>query len=1042
MWFTKLALKRPVTISMIFVCAVFLGIAASRLLSLEFFPSVQFPGIFVQANYPGSSPEEIEENVTRPLEEALATMGGIDFMQSTSSEDNAQIFMLFDWGANAKLKGVQAREKVDAIKDQLPEDLRRVFIFTGSTNDQAIVQARLSSETDLSDSFQVLNRVLKQKLERIPGVSSVNIQGVAAKTFQINLLPERIAAYHIDTRSLLAKLQQANALVAAGEVKSENESFRVAINDQFKSIDDIANFVINKRGLKLSDIADVVLAKDDIAVGRHLNREYAVAIEIKREAGSNLVETASNVVKAMEEVEKLPDFEGIKLFVMDNQGDGVTQSLSDIAWSGLIGFLLSTVVLFFFLKEIKLTLIVSLAVPFSLLITLAAMYLLGLSLNILSMMGLMLAIGMLVDNAVVVTESIFTQREKNPENPLNAVMLGVKNVGIPVVAGTITTAIVFLPNIIGEKVGVTIFLSHVAITIVISLVASLFIATTIIPLLLSRMKNNSKLENKNEVAANIKVKNLTPIEKHGRYSQFLSWLMRSPVWATVISLALVISVIIPIKFVEMEQGGQNQSGSIYLDYKINGNYEIERVEKSVNRIEDFLFKHKEELDLNDVYSFYTQDRAGSTLLLKDEELRTKTNEEIRKFVEKNMPKLAIGDPGFDRSEGGDNAFGITLRGEDTGTLITLSENIAPLLDGIKGITRVVPDARLGRQEVKIKLKSKRLSQLGLTPNDVGTTVSIALRKQQLKTFRGDFGEIDITLTFKGQKKSTMSDLTAIPIELPSGKQTRLDTLAEFEVVHSLPSIQRVNRRTSMNLQMEYSEDDTSSEKLKVATEQLMELVELPEGYTWQFGRGVDFNTRDQDIMFNNMILALVMIFIVMAALFESLLFPLAVITSVIYAFVGVYWYFFLTGTNMSIMAMIGILVLMGVVVNNGIVLVDRINHYRAEGFHKRDAILHAANDRIRPILMTVLTTILGLLPLSMGDARLGGGGPPYFPMARAVIGGLGYSTIATLICLPVIYLFLDYVSVFYKQLWHSIGQRGMNWGFGNARLNSSEKDTD
>ena len=410
MWFTKLALRRPVTISMIFVCAVALGIAASRLLPLEFFPTVQFPGIFVQANYPGSSPEEIEKNLTRPIEESLATMGGIDFMQSTSSENSAQVFMLFDWGDNAKLKGVQAREKIDNIRDQLPEDLRRVLIFTGSTNDQPIIQARLSSRTDLSDSYQVLNRVLKQRLERIPGVSTVEIHGVAAKTFQIQLLPERIAAYHIDTNSLFAKLQQANALIAAGEVKSENNSFRISINEQFNSIDDIANFVINDRGLKLSDIADVVYAKDDIDVGRHLNREYAVGINVTREAGSNLVETADNVVKAMKEIEDLPDFEGIDLFVMENLGDGVTQSLSDIAWSGLIGFLLSTLVLFAFLRDIKLTLIVSLAVPFSLTITLAAMYLLGMSLNVLSMMGLMLAIGMLVDNAVVVSESIFTQQ--------------------------------------------------------------------------------------------------------------------------------------------------------------------------------------------------------------------------------------------------------------------------------------------------------------------------------------------------------------------------------------------------------------------------------------------------------------------------------------------------------------------------------------------------------------------------------------------------------------------------------------------------------
>ncbi len=1034
MWFTKLALKRPVTISMIFVCAVALGISASRLLPLEFFPTVQFPGIFVQANYPGSSPEEIEKNLTRPIEESLATMGGIDFMQSTSSENSAQVFMLFDWGDNAKLKGVQAREKIDNIRDQLPEDLRRVLIFTGSTNDQPIIQARLSSKTDLADAYQVLNRVLKQRLERIPGVSSVDIHGVAAKTFQIQLLPERIAAYHIDTNQLFAKLQQANALIAAGEIKSKNNSFRVAINEQFKSIDDIANFVINDKGLKLSDIASVVYAKDDIDVGRHLNREYAVGINVTREAGSNLVETADAVVKAMKEIEELPDFEGIDLFVMENLGDGVTQSLSDIAWSGLIGFLLSTIVLFAFLRDIRLTLIVSLAVPFSLTITLAAMYLLGLSLNVLSMMGLMLAIGMLVDNAVVVSESIFTQREKYPDSPLDAVLMGVKNVGTPVVAGTITTAIVFLPNIIGERIGVTIFLSHVAITIVISLLASLFIATTIIPLLLSRMKYTASEQKLAEG-------HLTPIEQHGRYSRFLTWLMQRPFIATIISLSLIVSVIIPMMFVEMQQGGNDGDGSIRLQYNINGNYELERVEKSVTRIENFLYENKEKLDIENVYSYYTRNDAGSTLLLVPDDQRTITDEEIRKYLEENLPVIAIGKPGFQRSTSDQTNFSIVLRGEDTGTLIALSENIAPILEGIDGVANVLPDAQQGNQEVRIKLNSKRLHQLGLSPQDVGQTVSIGLRKQQLKTFRGDYGETDITLTFKGQNRMTMTDLTAIPIELPNGEQTRLDTLAEFEVMHSLPSIQRINRRTGVSLQIEYSEDDISAEKLRETTSKLMQQITLPDGYSWSFGRGVEFSTRDQDVMLSNMQLALLMIFVVMAALFESLMFPFAVITSVVYAFAGVFWYFFITGTDMSVMAMIGILVLMGVVVNNGIVLIDRINYYRAEGLHKRDAILHAANDRIRPILMTVLTTILGLLPLSMGDARIGGGGPPYFPMARAVIGGLAYSTIATLICLPVIYLFLDYVREFYARLQHSIGHKNTKWSFSNARLSSRTKES-
>ncbi|TQV82908.1 efflux RND transporter permease subunit [Aliikangiella coralliicola] len=1032
MWFTKLALKRPVTISMIFVCAVVMGLASSRLLPLEFFPTVQFPGIFVQANYPGSTPEEIEKNITKPLEEALSTIGSIEQMQSFSNQNQASVFMLFDWGINAKLKGVEAREKVDGIKAELPSDLRRVFIFTGSTNDQPIVEARLSAETDLSDSFQVLNRQLKQRLERIPGVSRVNIHGVAPKTYQIELLPEKIAAYHINTNQLLAKLQNSNSLVSAGEVKSDKESIRITIDQQFANRDDIANFVVNERGLKLSDIAKVSFAKEEIEVGRHLDRKYAVGIQITREADANLVNTANAIVEEMKKIEDLPDFEGIKLFVMENQADGVVSSLQDIAQSGLIGFVLSSIVLFAFLRDIRLTLIVSLAVPFSLLITFAAMFFLNVSINLLTMMGLMLAIGMLVDNAVVVSESIFGYRQQMPDKPLEATLKGVKDVGIPVVAGTITTGIVFLPNIIGEKVDITVFLSHVAITIVISLVASLFIATTIIPLCLSKMKSRT-----------MEISHTDTVKEHGRYSAFLSWLMVHPFWSGIIVLVLLLSVIFPAMFVKQDMFPDEEDSRLFITYNIRGTYELEKVESAVTTIENFLYANQKELDIQNVYSFYVNNQAGSTLLLIDDDQRTKTNKQIREFIEKNMPKIAIGSPGFERRRsGGQDALTVGLNGEDTETLLEIAQQVSPLLGNIKGVTKVTPASQNGTQEVRVVLNSQKLNQIGLTPQDVATTISIALRKQQLRTFRSELGETDITLTFAGQKKASIQDLAGLPVELPNpkpggSKNVRLDTVAKLEVKRSLPRITRYDRRTSVRLKIDYS--DTTAQEIRKAADELMESVPLPNGYSWGFGRSTDREKKIGRIMMTNMLLAVLMIFIVMAALFESLIFPLAVITSIAYAIVGVFWYFFLTGTTLSMMAWIGILVLMGVVVNNGIVLVDRINHYRKEGYHKRDAILHAANDRFRPIMMTVLTTILGLLPLSLGETQLGGGGPPYFPMARAVIGGLAYSTIATLICLPVIYLFLDYTRVFFASLWHATGRSGTRWSFRNFRISSELK---
>jgi HAE1 family hydrophobic/amphiphilic exporter-1 len=1034
MWFTKFALKRPVTISMIFICAVVIGLTASRLLSLEFFPMVQFPGVFVNASYSGSTstPEEMEKNVTKPLEEALATMGSVEQMQSTSRQNQTSLFMLFGWGVNAKLKGIEAREKIDAIKDQLPEEVRRVMIFTGSTNDQPIVQARLSASTDLSDAFEVLNRQLKQRLERIPGVSKVDIHGVAPKTYQIELIPDRVAAYHIDASDLLRKLQSANSLLSAGEIKSDSKTTRITLDQEYGTIQDIENVVINSAGLKLSDVATVNFAKDDISVGRHLDRQYAVGISITREADANLVATADAIVEEMKRIEDLPDFEGIKLFVMENQAQGVVNSLEDIATSGLIGFVLSSLVLFFFLRDIRLTLIVSLAVPFSLLITLATMYFLDLSVNILSMMGLMLAIGMLVDNAVVVSESIFGYRQQMPDKPLEATLKGVQDVGVPVVAGTLTTAIVFLPNIIGEKMDITVFLSHVATTIVISLLASLFIATTIIPLCLSKLKSYAKA-----------ISHTDTIKEHGRYSTFLSWMMRHPMVSFGVVVLLLGSVAIPYQFVKLEVFPDEERSSLNLRYNVVGNYELQRVEKAVFRIENFLYDNQQALDIQNVYSWYTEQEAGSTLLLVDDDKRTKTNKQIRDFIENNIPKLAIASPSFERKRTGGEALTVGLNGENTQLLIELAEQVAPLLETIEGVTKVIPTSRDGIQEVRVVLDQQKLSKLGLTPASVSRVISIALSKQQLKTFRSSYGEVDISLAFAGRKRASMVELAGLPIELPNPKpggstSVRLDSLAKLEVAQSLPQITRYDRKTSVRMTIDYK--DTTAKEVREAADKLMKNVPLPLGYSWGFGRSTQREERSIQAMALNMTLAVMMIFIVMAALFESLLLPMAVISSIAFAIVGVFWYFFLTDTAISMMAAIGILVLMGVVVNNGIVLVDRINHYRSEGVEKREAVLHAANDRIRPILMTVLTTILGLLPLSMGDTQLGGNGPPYFPMARAVIGGLAYSTVATLICLPVIYLFLDYIREFFSRLWRSVGQKGSRWSLRNLRLSSKMKD--
>ena len=566
---TELALRRPVTTVVVFVALALVGLIASRLLPLEKFPDIEFPGIYIEIPYEGSTPEEIERLITRPVEEALATLPGVERMYSTSTENQARIFLEFDWDHNMGAKGIEARAKVDSIRHQLPEDIRRVFVFTGSLGDQPVLQLRISSDRDLSDSYELLDRLLKRRLERLDGVSRVDLHGVDPREILILLNADLISAYGIDVTDLRDVLTRSNFAVNAGRLTAGDQRLSVRPSGEFRSIDEIRDLVISADGLRLGDIAHVELRTPERHYGRHLDREYAIGVAINKTTGTNLVEVTDRVIAEVEEIGKLPQMSGINIFPLDNAGDSVRESLNDLLNAGLLGGLLAIIVLYLFLRQVSTTIIVISSVPFSLLITLGALYFAGLSLNILSMMGLMLAIGMLVDNAVVVTESIFRHRAMDKERPFNATLDGVREVGLAVIAGTMTTIIVFAPIIVGTKNDIMVFLTHVAVTIIVALLASLLIAQTLVPMLAARIR-------------------LPRAPKEGAlisrltrgYTRSLRWIIGHPWWTGLgIVLTCVIGILpLMLDLVEFDMFPQDSGRRLHMPYHIEGQHPVDRVE--------------------------------------------------------------------------------------------------------------------------------------------------------------------------------------------------------------------------------------------------------------------------------------------------------------------------------------------------------------------------------------------------------------------------------------------------------------------------------
>ena len=1002
---TQLALARPVTTVMVFLAVLAVGLISVRLLRLEAFPDINFPGMRIVVPYPGSTPEEMEQLIVRPVEEALATLSGIVEIRAFARADEASFDVLFDWDRDPEAAAFDVRTKLDSIRPTLPAGADRLLMFDFSASDEPVIVIRISSDQDLTDQYDALEKYLKRPIERLEGVARVELAGVEPREVRVLVDPTRLAAYSVDVRALRELLESSNFSVSAGEITENGQRFTVRPIGEFHSLEDVRRLVIGN-GVRVGDVARVDLVAPELTVGRRMDGRRAVGIDVFKSTQANVVDVADNVLAAVEQARKVPQLQGIQMLVVGNQADSIRQSLRELRKAGMIGAGLSFFMLLFFLRHLPTTLIVSLAVPLSLLVTLAVMYFLDLTINVMSMMGMMLAIGMLVDNAVVVTESVFRHRQLDPGNPAAATLAGVREVGVATLAGTATCVVVFLPILFGERNQLTIFLAHVAVPIVVAMCASLLIAQTIVPMLTSRfpappaIRHGSRFARLQDRYAALLRALLT---RSRRAAAALGGLLLATIGLLVASGAM------PDKLLRFDMFPQDAGRELFLDYKLEGNHPIDRVEAAVNTVEAYLAAHREEFDIESVYSRYDSVSANSVLILTPKEsMRIPASETIRR-VSARMPEILIGKPTFSLDgQGQSGGFSLRLTGESTERLADLATDVAHALRGIEGLDSVRSEARDGDDEVRISVDRNRAAALGLTPQVAALTVAAALRGDRLREFRSADRELTLRLAFRASDRQSIADLARLPLYLPSGERVDLGSIASFSIERGPRVIQRVNRLTSVTLGGVLATGATLP-VVKERVEQLMAAYQLPPGYSWEFGRGVQQSDDGTQTMIFNLLFAIAMIYLVMAAVFESTVLPISIVTSILMAAIGVIWTLFITRTTFTFMALIGIQILMGVVVNIGIVLVAHINDLRATGTARLDAILQASRDRLRPILMTTLTASLALAPLALGDAQLAVGlaGPSYAPMARAIMGGLVFGAATSLLAVPVFYQWLD-----------------------------------
>ena len=998
MTLAELSLRRPVTAVMFFVSMVVIGLIASTRLPLEQFPEVNVPFLMLNFPYPGSTPQEVERSITRPAEEALSTLPGIHEMNSTSRSEGADVMIRFkDWDRDIDITASEARDRIDAIRSELPDDLQRYFVQNFSPSDQPILRIRFSSDRDLRKEYDLLERQVQRPIERVPGVARVEISGASPNEIEISIDPARLGAHNINLNELANRLRGINFSVSAGSIDEGRRRLRVQPVGEIRDLGELRDLVVNEQGLRLSDIATVVLKPQRQGFGRRLDGRPAVGLDIYREQSVNLVEVARLVLTEIERVKAEPELRGIQVLVFDNQAESVTDSIKELIKAGVIGSSLSLLVLFYFLRHWPSTLMVTLAIPVCIVMTLGAMYFFGITLNILSMMGLLLGIGMLVDNAVVVVESIYQYREKYPDSPMRCAIEGTRAVQVAISAGTLSSIIVFLPNLFGKTNMISIYLSQVALTITIALLCSWLIAVSLIPMISARLRTPPAITNEHGFIPGLS----------RRYGGLLRWSLEHRGKSLLAILLIVAVSLVPAKLTKFDMFGEDPGleMGLYLNWK--GAYSLEQMSDEVAKVESHLEANRKRYHLKQIYVFFAEQGWAGIRLELEEGSDPKA---IQETMRKEMPKLARAEVGFqgsnDNGGGGGNEVEFYLTGDSTAELQALGEGLLPLLAARPELADVRLDSGDENSELQVVVNRERAASYGFNAQEAAQYVATALRGAPLREFRRDDTEVPVTVRFEGAEKFRIQDLSSLSLRRADGTAVPLSALVDVDVRQGASQIWRQNRQTGLSVKASVRGNFVNEDARK-AVEQVLGATRFKPGYAWDWGQ----NQREDDEagaqMGFNMLIALVMILVVMAAIFESLLFPLAILSSILFSFLGVFWLFFLTGTSFSIMAMIGMLVLMGVVVNNGIVMVEHINALRRRGLSRTDALVEGSRERLRPILMTMGTTILGMLPLCIEGASIGGDGPPYYPMARAVAGGLAFSTVVSLLFLPTIYAMLD-----------------------------------
>jgi HAE1 family hydrophobic/amphiphilic exporter-1 len=1022
----RIAIHRPVTMFMICAVIVLLGGISLLRLPVDLMPDVGFPTITVRVTYTGVGPLEMEELVTRPIEQAVSAVAGLEQLNSTSSEGSSMVRLNFAWGTNLNAAADDVRSRIDRIRARLPEEADAPIIFKYDSTSMPIMGIGVEGEFDPVTLREMAQNELSPRIERVPGVAAVTVDGGLRRQIHVELSREKITALNLSVDRIVNLLRTENQNIPLGEVDEGDSTYLLRSQGQFSNLDDIRNLVvITKDGtvpVYMKDIAEVKDATEDRRSIMRINGRPGVRMRVQKQSGENTVAIAEGVRREIDRINR--EVAGVRLQVLDDSAVFIQRSINNVQEHALIGSVLVVFIIFAFLRDWRSTLIVCTSIPVSVIGTFALLYFAGFTLNTMTFGGLALGVGMIVDAAIVVLENTYRYLEKGKDR-MTAAIEGSEEVWSAILASTLTHIAVFIPLLFLTGVSSILF-KQLSIVVIFSLSMSLFVAVTIVPVLCSRWLHlPEEAEKKGGLMGRFYKASERFLEgMDNRYRRFVHLALAHRPTVVGISAALVVAAVVLLPMLGFELVPQTDEGEVNVEAELAVGTRIERTEPVMLQLEEMVRQLVPEATMiitnagggggmGQPGGGGGTHRGSLQVRLVPREERTRSNDEIAQDLRRRLSGLAGvivrarpsgGNFQMNRmlGGGGDGRLALEIRGHDLDDSRRIAQEARGVMQNTPGIADVRVGRDEGRPEIAIRVDRPKAALLGLSVTGVANTIRTNVAGTQAAFYRDRGNEYPIVVRLREEDRERVADIDDVLLSTPGGRVLPAKNLM---VVDRETGPVQIERKNQERIQRVNAENEVTLSEAVKNVEAGLGQIRIPPDFSVGFGSEVEEQARAFRQLQVLLVLAILLVYAVMASQYESLRDPFIIMFSIPVAAIGVVLSLLLTSTAFSLQAYIGVIMLAGIVVSNAILLVDYTNTLRRrDGLALREAVEVAGRTRLRPILMTSLATMLGLVPMAIG---IGEGGELQAPLARVVIGGLLASTMVTLVLVPSVYTLFE-----------------------------------